>query len=38
MRAKQLKEIYMEFRDHVNILVEKLDMEEKKNLNPSSAN
>ncbi|CAI9294906.1 unnamed protein product [Lactuca saligna] len=37
-RAKQLKEIYMEFRDHVNILVEKLDMEEKKNLNPSSAN
>ncbi|KAI3509658.1 hypothetical protein L1887_25107 [Cichorium endivia] len=38
MRAKQLKNIYLEFRDHLNGLVEKLDMEEKKNKHPFSSN
>ncbi|KAL4555346.1 hypothetical protein LXL04_037964 [Taraxacum kok-saghyz] len=37
-KAKNLKNIYMEFRDHLNGLVERLDMEEKNIRHPSSVN
>ncbi|XP_023752138.1 uncharacterized protein LOC111900487 [Lactuca sativa] len=38
MRAKKSKDLYMEFRNHVNRLVKRLDMEEKKKWRSSSTN